>query len=138
MGKTTLIFSKLSSIQRRLLIRHIEGPQPIHRTGTGARGVSTADCLTNAGFLRGHPVGARPARLTELTEMGRTAVARILSEYAEALIAVGCLEIDSTIPNDKRPIRMLARMKHKRQVILESDPRAALGAEIAGLPAEKA
>lgn len=106
--------SKLSSSQRRLLISHIEGPQPIERTGPSGRGISSVDCLLRAGLLRAHPVGVVRPKFTDLSESGRNAVAKILSEYAEALIAVGCLEIDPALPSATRPIKMLSRIKNHR------------------------
>src|SRR5574337_676491 len=123
----TIVVSRLSGIQRRLLIKHIEGPQPIERTGT--HGVPTVDVLLRSGYLRPYPNGVIRPRFTDLTESGRRIVARILSEYAEALISAGCLEIDPTLPSEARPIKMLSRLKTRRSARIRGLGKIAEGGE---------
>jgi hypothetical protein len=94
----------LSTAQRDLLIRHID------------RAVDVVICdqprsreaLLKTGLLKPELPGPQPKpRRTVLTEKGRRAVAMILAEYAEALVAAGYLEAYQ----EETPMQVLQRLK---------------------------
>lgn len=101
--------AKINQAQRKVLLEHIDAPQDFI-VRDQARNLSVA-VLMRYGLLRGDPIGVKHPRQTELTEAGRDAVARILSEYAELLIDAGCLEVDEHTAGELRPTRMLARLR---------------------------
>ena len=99
---------KLTSLQRELLIEHIDGP--IDVSVRKAHMIPVRNSLIGNGMLRGDSSGPhmpRP-RTTILTDYGRHAVAAILSMYAEALVKAGMLEA--------RPIDVLAQLKSRPAV----------------------
>lgn len=105
---------KLTLLQREVLVSHVGGDQPVIR-GPAWQTPKLIDlkCLR----------AINGGRITTLTERGRHAAAVILGEYADALVAAGCLE------PDVRPIDMLARLKADKRP--EPDTPAELAAIMA-------
>ena len=83
------VIASLSSHQRYLLLRHIDGPVRIKRTHWPTfRILFRKKLIKNA---KSYQAATFP-EFSALTTTGRWAVAAILGEYADALISAGCLE----------------------------------------------
>lgn len=110
---TNQLMRKLTTVQRRKLVEHIDGPVAIERKLKGAshehiRDYLPVDALRRLGLLNVIPhLATRPTH-SELTVAGREAVARILAECAEMLVAAGALDV---FFGAERPIDVLARLK---------------------------
>ena len=82
----TTIAKNLSIPQRNCLIAHID-PQPFNITDR------TASIMIERGLLCGSDTGVRRDRVKSLrlTELGKETVCHVLGEYADFLVACGCL-----------------------------------------------
>lgn len=88
---TPAFVRRLSVVQRDELTKHVAGAQPVIVSKMGDDGrYQTIRKLVELQLVRGDDPH-RP-RFTALTEAGRRVAAIILGEYADALVAAGCLE----------------------------------------------
>lgn len=87
---TKAFVRRLSVVQREVLIEHVAGAKAVVVSKQGDEGYSTVLKLISLQLVRGDH-HHRP-RFTMLTEAGREAAAMVLAEYADALVAAGCLE----------------------------------------------
>ncbi len=130
---TTTFVRNLTIAQREALIKHVEAAQPrvFNHSDTEKRTFqATVSRLIGLQLVMGdNPI--RP-RFTTLTMAGREAVAMVLGEYADALVAAGCLEMVGGKPA-LRPIEVLARLKEKALA-----DKAARNPRAAGTPSELA
>jgi len=109
---------ELSGPKREYLLRHIDVQVPFDRRSE--RG--TVSALLRLGLIRdakGSCHSRFPAATT-LTDYGRSVVAAILAEYADALVRAGCLEVDENTAREIRPLEMLARLKASWKAQAES------------------
>jgi hypothetical protein len=94
--------ARLSVAQREELIKHVPAPQPIVRWRDDNR-LKTILRLMELDLLRGdQPI---TPRFTHLTMLGREAVAHVLGQYADALVAAGVLE------RQRRPLDLAAKIR---------------------------
>jgi hypothetical protein len=105
---------RISIAQRAVLVEHIDGAVPLDRRDRFH--TQTVTTLMTMKLLRDEKSGGvdyvcaiRP-RATMLTIRGREALAKILAEYAEALVKAGCLGGDSPA---LRPIDMIPLLKQQ-------------------------
>lgn len=97
------VVSKLTSMQRAMLIDHIDG----HLRVVAVELMNVRRTLLAAKLLRGHPQFSIRPRETALTEEGRRVVGMILGQYADALVRAGLLD-------QQNPIEMLRRLREAR------------------------
>ena len=87
---TAVFVRRISIAQREELIRHVASNQPFIVAARGDDGrMPTVRRLIELNLLKGDD-RVRP-RHTYLTDAGRECVAMILADYADALVAAGCL-----------------------------------------------
>ena len=109
------IIDSLSAPLRQLLLRHIHGPVPIeYRNTRTVKTHAAAAALIRRKLLIQLPVNTIRPIETELTVAGREAVARILAQAADALVAAGAL--DQSVFAE-RPLLVLRRLKHGRALL---------------------
>src|SRR5260221_7160930 len=107
----TTIARNLSASQRGCLISHIDGPQPLTVLPGGI--FRTKTILVDRGLLCVPQNGTTPkARLKELclSDLGREVVCHVLGEYADFLVAAGCLETLSK----RQLMENINRASHRR------------------------
>lgn len=100
----------LSTPLRAFLLRHVHGPVPIeYGNARTDKTYAARAALIRRQLLLPLPKNTiRPVE-TELTVKGRDAVAKILAQAADALVAAGALE-ESVLA--ERPLIVLRRLKH--------------------------
>lgn len=83
----------LTNSMRDALIAHIDGPVAVNNKNQAL--FASQHSLLTRGLLRNAAHGARTNRpqATELTEAGRTTLAGMLGDYADALVAAGIEEL---------------------------------------------
>lgn len=113
---------RISIAQRAVLVEHIDGAVALDRRDRFH--TQTVGTLMTMKLLRDERSGGvdyvcavRP-RMTMLTIRGREALAKILAEYAEALVKAGCLDGDSPA---LRPIDMIPLLKQQARAKLAPD-----------------
>jgi hypothetical protein len=120
---TKAFVRRLSVVQRAVLIEHVAGAKPVVVSKTGLEGdYATVRKLIDLQLVRGDHSN-RP-RFTMLTDAGREVAAILLAEYADALVAAGCLE-PSLRPLDLA--RMLANTRDELRVARTPARRGKIG-----------
>lgn len=106
---TNRFVSRLSVVQRRKIVEHVNGPVPIVRSEAHKiKDYLVVDALRRFGLLQIIPPrSARPTH-SELTLAGREAAAKILAECADMLVAAGALDESVFV---ERPLAVLARLR---------------------------
>lgn len=109
------LVNSLSAPLREFLLRHVHGPVPIEyrNTRTDKAHAARAALIRRELLLPLPPNTIRPVE-TELTIKGRDAVAKILAQAADALVAAGALD-ESVFA--ERPLAVLRRLKHGRALL---------------------
>lgn len=102
---------RMTSMQRDLLIDHIDGELDVHLTNVHL--INVRNSLMKIGLLRGATNNTTRPRTTVLTERGRMAVGIILGDYADALVRAGLFE-------QENPLQVLRRLLESRRA--ESPP----------------
>lgn len=99
----------LSAPLRELLLRHVHGPVPIEYRNTRTDKTHAARAaLIRRELLFPLPMNTTRPVETELTAKGRDAVAKILAQAADALVAAGALDASVFA---ERPLAVLRRLK---------------------------
>lgn len=101
MPVTDALVRKLSNAQREHLLQHVDGPVPIIRRDARVdKSYLTGPALHQLGLVIGTPYRSMRPSHTILTESGRDAVAKILANYADALVTAGALDRENLRPLD--------------------------------------
>jgi hypothetical protein len=116
---------KLSYLQRKMLIRHIDGPIEVDRRAGTADGL-TFYSLIRAKLLRYGPGYNYPfSKFSVLTVTGRQTVAAILADYAETLVTVGIASKELPV----RPLDVPKAIKGKKPELTDIYPETISSAE---------
>jgi hypothetical protein len=94
--------SRLSVAERDELVKHVGSEQPFVAYRPDNRGKTIASLLRER-LIKGEPLTS--PKKTSLTVRGREVAAIVLGEYADALVAAGCLD------RPLRPIQLALLVK---------------------------
>jgi hypothetical protein len=125
----------MSARKRDILIEHLDGQQVFMRNAHAARADGmeakllkhrwqAIDTLIQEGYLKEKNKNAITSKYTVITQSGRAALARLLADYAEALIASGYGdgEVAHAMPLPRTPETWLHLISRKRSGSLRPGP----------------
>lgn len=108
---TPKLMKNLSTVQRSKLVEHVPGPVPVIRSDRNKiNDYLIVDALRRLGLVSMIPRQSSIPTHSQLTPSGREAAAKILAEWADALVAMGALEA--------RPIEIVQYLKRNSRLLL--------------------